>query len=93
MYAPFTRRQNAPLRVLVTKIRTSFYRKLFLFFVLAAVGPGRAAALAFGAYMGDRFQADVEHEAAAVASVARRVFEELTAVERSPDLACGDAQR
>ena len=85
IYAPFTQRQNAPLSVLVTEIRTSFYRKLFLFFVLAAIVPVVLLTLAFGAYMGNRFQADVESEASAVATVARRVFEELAAAERGPD--------
>jgi nitrogen fixation/metabolism regulation signal transduction histidine kinase len=85
LYAPFTQRHNAPLRVLVTEIRTSFYRKLFLFFVLAAIVPVVLLTLAFGAYMGNRFQADVEYEASAVATVARRVFEELAAAERTPD--------
>ena len=85
LYAPFTRRPDAPLRVLVTEIRTSFYRKLFLFFVLAAIVPVVLLTLAFGAYMGNRFQADVEYEAASLATVARRVFEELAAAERGPD--------
>ena len=70
------RRQAAPLRVLFHEIRTSFYRKLFLFFVLAAVGPVLLFALAFGAYMTDKFRADVESEASSVVAVARRVFEE-----------------
>ena len=89
LYAPFTRRHNAPLRVLVTEIRTSFYRKLFLFFVLAAIVPVVLLTMAFGAYMRNRFQADVESEASAVASVARRVFEELAAAERGPDQPAG----
>ena len=54
---------DAPLRVLFHEIRTSFYRKLFLFFVLAAVGPVLLFALAFGAYMTGKFRADVEAEA------------------------------
>ena len=80
-YAPFARRRAAPLRVLFHEIRTSFYRKLFLFFVLAAVGPVLLFALAFGAYMTGKFRADVESEAASVVAVARRVFEELAAAE------------
>ena len=48
-----------PLRRLFHEIRTSFYRKLFLFFVLAAVGPVLLLALAFGAYMTAKFRADV----------------------------------
>ena len=85
VYAPFARRRDAPLRVLLHEIRTSFYRKLFLFFVLAAVGPVLLFALAFGAYMTAKFRADVESEAASVVTVARRVFEELVAAEQRPD--------
>jgi signal transduction histidine kinase len=84
IYAPFARRRVAPLRVLFHEIRTSFYRKLFLFFVLAAVAPVLLFATAFGTYMSGKFQDDVEGEAANVVGVARRVFEELAAVEQRP---------
>jgi signal transduction histidine kinase len=85
IYAPFRRRRDVPLRLLFHEIRTSFYRKLFLFFVLAAVGPVLMLALAFGAYMTAKFRADVESEAASVVTVARKVFEELTVAELRPD--------
>jgi signal transduction histidine kinase len=85
VYGPIARRRDAPLRVLFHEIRTSFYRKLFLFFVLAAVGPVVMLALAFGAYMTAKFQADVQSEAANVVTVARRVLEELAAAELHPD--------
>ncbi len=85
IYAPFRRRGDVPLRLLFHEIRTSFYRKLFLFFVLAAVGPVFMLALAFGAYMTGKFRADVESEAASVVTVARKVFEELTVAEQRPD--------
>jgi len=84
VYAPFARRRDAPLRVLFHEIRTSFYRKLFLFFVLAAVAPVLLFATAFGTYMSGKFRDDVEGEAANVVGVARRVFEELAAVEQRP---------
>ena len=87
VYAPFRQRHDAPLRALLHEIRTSFYRKLFLFFVLAAVGPVLLFALAFGAYMTTKFRADVESEAASVVTVARRVFEELAAAEQRPNQA------
>ncbi|MEO8482657.1 MAG: HAMP domain-containing sensor histidine kinase [Acidobacteriota bacterium] len=79
LYAPLTRQPRAPMRVLFQEIRTSFYRKLFLFFVAGAVVPVLIAAVAFGAYTTTRFRADVETEAAGTVTVARRVFEELTA--------------
>jgi signal transduction histidine kinase len=81
--APFSRRP-APLRRLFHEVRTSFYRKLFLFFVLAAVGPVLVFALAFGAYMGAKFRADVEAEARSVASVAQRVFEQVASTDQAP---------
>ena len=87
VYAPFRQRHDVPLRVLLHEIRTSFYRKLFLFFVLAAVGPVLLLALAFGAYMTAKFRADVESEAASVVTVARRVFEELAVAEQRPSQA------
>lgn len=82
-FGPFVRRKAAPLRVLVTEVRTSFYRKLFLYFVLAAVGPVVALALVFGTYMSDKFRADIESEATDVVIVARRVFEELLTLQQS----------
>ena len=83
IYAPFARRRHAPLRLLYDEIRTSFYRKLFLFFVLAAVAPVLLFATAFGSYMTDKFRDDVEAEASNVVRVAQRVFEELAAVEQA----------
>jgi len=38
VYAPFIRPVAAPVTTLLGEIRASFYRKLFLFFVLAAIG-------------------------------------------------------
>ena len=84
VYVPLARRQPAPLRTLFDEVRTSFYRKLFLFFVLAAVGPVLMLALAFGAYMAGKFRADVEGEAKSVVTVARRVLEELVALQQPP---------
>ena len=81
VYAPLAARPNAPLRVLLHEIRTSFYRKLFLFFVFVAIGPLLLFTLAFGAYMDTRFRADVEAEAESVVTAARRVFEQVASVE------------
>ena len=83
IFGPFVRRKAAPLRVLVTEVRTSFYRKLFLYFVFAAVGPVVALAFVFGTYMSDKFRADIESEATDVVIVARRVFEELLTLQQS----------
>jgi hypothetical protein len=74
---PLLQRQIAPLGRLFEEVRASFYRKLFLFFVLAAIGPVVLFAIAFGAYMTDRLQADVESEASSVVLMARRVLDAL----------------
>ncbi len=78
VYSPFARLASAPLRTVLDEIRTSFYRKLFLFFVLAAIGPVLMFALAFGVYMTAKFRADVESEASTVVTVARRVLEQTS---------------
>ncbi|HEY7474368.1 MAG TPA: hypothetical protein VH679_05115, partial [Vicinamibacterales bacterium] len=85
VYTPFARRRDAPLRLLFDEIRTSFYRKLFLFFVLAAIVPVLLFALAFGAYMTARLRADIESESAGVVTVARRALEGLAAAGRNRD--------
>ncbi len=81
VYAPLATRPNAPLRVLLHEIRTSFYRKLFLFFVFVAIGPLLLFTLAFGAYMDAKFRADVEAEAENIVTAARRVFEQVASAE------------
>ncbi len=78
-------RRNAPVRVLLREIRRSFYRKLFLFFVLAAIGPVVVLALLFGGYLTAQLRAEAEAEASGVVTVARRVFEELEAAVQHPD--------
>jgi signal transduction histidine kinase len=82
-YMPLVRRAHAPLRVLIAEVRTSFYRKLFLFFVLVAVGPVVVFALAFAAFTQSRFRADIQSEAANVVAVARRVFDQIAVVDQS----------
>jgi hypothetical protein len=64
---------------LFAEIRASFYRKLFLFFVVAAIGPVVLFAIAFGTYMTERLRADVESEASSVVLMARRVLDQLGA--------------
>ena len=81
LVAPVVRRQSAPLRVLLHEVRTSFYRKLFLFFVLVAVGPAFVFAAVFGAYMTAKFRADVEAQASGVVTVARQVFEQVVSAD------------
>ena len=84
LIAPVLQHAPTALPALAAEIRASFYRKLFLFFVLAAVGPVVLFAIAFGSYMADKLRLDVETEAGNVVTVARRVFDELTAAQAPP---------
>lgn len=72
-----------PGRQLVREVRQSFYRKLFLAFVLAAVIPGLLLAFLIRAYVLFRLEADVEAEAARTAAVAQRVIEESLALQHT----------
>jgi signal transduction histidine kinase len=73
-------------RALLREIRASFYRKLFLAFVLAAVIPVLTLALVIRAYFSNLLRADIEAEAARTASVAQRLIEEADEMlRRNPD--------
>lgn len=65
-----------PGRQLVEEFRTSFYRRLFLAFVAAAVVPVLALALLVRASVAARLRADIEAEAVRTSAVAQRVIEE-----------------
>ncbi|MEX2661906.1 MAG: HAMP domain-containing sensor histidine kinase [Vicinamibacterales bacterium] len=69
-------------RALLREIRASFYRKLFLAFVLASIIPVLTLALVIRTYFAGLLRADVEAEAARSASVAQRVIEETQALPR-----------
>ena len=71
-----------PAEMLVREMRTSFYRKLFLAFVAAAVVPVLTLALLVRAYFANQLIGDVEAEAVRTASVARRVIEESLALQQ-----------
>ena len=73
-------------RALLREIRASFYRKLFLAFVLASIIPVLILALVIRAYFADLLRRDIQAEAARTASVAQRVIEESDALlNRGPD--------
>ncbi len=76
-------------RALLREIRASFYRKLFLAFVLAAIIPVLTLALVIRAYFANLLYADIEAEAARTASVAQRVIEEADAPLRRSAEALG----
>ena len=71
-------------RALLREIRASFYRKLFLAFVLAAIIPVLTLALVIRAYFANLLETDIKAEAARTAAVAQRVIEEFdTTLRRS----------
>jgi signal transduction histidine kinase len=69
-------------RALLREIRASFYRKLFLAFVLASVIPVLILAVVIRVYFQNLLLTDVEAEAARTAAVARRVIEESDVLSR-----------
>ena len=72
-------RAPASGRALFAEVRASFYRKLFLAFVAAAIVPVLALALVARAYMAGVILADIESEATRLATTASRVFQDLRA--------------
>jgi signal transduction histidine kinase len=83
--AAFTRLSRERPRVgraLLREIRASFYRKLFLAFVLASTIPVLLLALGIRVYFADLLRNDIESEAARTASVAQRVIQESDAFFR-----------
>jgi two-component system nitrogen regulation sensor histidine kinase NtrY len=75
-------------RALLREIRASFYRKLFLAFVLASIVPVLTLALVIRTYFANLLTADVAREAARTAAVAQRVIEQSNAL-RTDGLASG----
>jgi signal transduction histidine kinase len=67
-------------RALLREIRASFYRKLFLAFVLASVIPVGILAFVIRAYFKDLLLGDVQAEAARTVAVAQRVIEQSDAL-------------
>jgi signal transduction histidine kinase len=64
-------------RALLREVRASFYRKLFIAFVAAAVVPVLALALVTRAYIARLMEADLEMEATRTAASASRVVEDV----------------
>jgi signal transduction histidine kinase len=69
-------------RALLREIRRSFYRKLFLAFVAAALVPVLALALLTRTYVASELRDGIESAAARTASVARRVVENVASEQR-----------
>ena len=69
-------------RSLLREIRASFYRKLFLAFVLVAICPVLILAVVIRTYFAGLLISDIEGEAIRTAAVAQRVIEQSEAVRR-----------
>ncbi|HYT73174.1 MAG TPA: HAMP domain-containing protein, partial [Vicinamibacterales bacterium] len=69
-------------RALLREIRASFYRKLFIAFVLASIVPVLTLALVIRTYFAGLLITDIQGEAARTAAVAQRVIAESDALLR-----------
>ena len=72
-------RRSTTAPALLREIRASFYRKLFIAFVLAAFVPVVVLAVVTRNYVADEMRGNIEQEAIRTAAAARRVVEDLVA--------------
>jgi signal transduction histidine kinase len=82
LFTRIAREQPRTGRALLREIRASFYRKLFLAFVLASIVPVLTLAVVIRAYFANLLFDGIEGEAARTAAVAQRVIEESDAILR-----------
>ncbi|HKY19735.1 MAG TPA: HAMP domain-containing sensor histidine kinase [Vicinamibacterales bacterium] len=69
-------------RALLREVRASFYRKLFLAFLVASVLPVMVLAIATRTFFELQLQSSVQSDAVRIASVAQRVIEEYVALQQ-----------
>jgi len=81
VYGTVAARTPTSGRALLREVRASFYRKLFLAFVAAAVVPVVALAFVARAYFAALMCADIEMEATRTAGVASRVVEDFGSLQ------------
>ncbi len=81
LYGMIATRTPASGRALLREVRASFYRKLFIGFVIAAVLPVLTLALVTREYIANLINADVEMEAMRTAASASRVVEDVGTLE------------
>ncbi|MCC7034004.1 MAG: HAMP domain-containing protein [Acidobacteria bacterium] len=81
LYGTVAARTPTSGRALMREVRASFYRKLFLAFVAAAVVPVVALAFVARAYFAALMFADIEMEATRTAGVASRVVEDFSSLQ------------
>jgi signal transduction histidine kinase len=89
IYGRIAARTPTSGRALLREVRASFYRKLFIAFVGAAVVPVLALALVTREYIARLMQADLEMEASRTAASASRVVEDVGLLELSGTSAPG----
>jgi signal transduction histidine kinase len=77
VYGRISARTPTSGRALLREVRASFYRKLFIAFVAAAVLPVLTLALVTRTFIATLMQADLEMEAARTAASASRVVEDV----------------
>jgi signal transduction histidine kinase len=91
LFARLARARPQTGRSLLREIRASFYRKLFLAFVLASIVPVLTLALVVRTYFAGLLMTDIQGEAARTAAVAQRVIEDSEQLARSEGvIAFGD---
>jgi signal transduction histidine kinase len=81
VYGAMAARIPLSARALLREVRASFYRKLFIAFVAAAVVPVLALALVTRAYIASLMQIDLEMEATRTAASASRVVADVGLLE------------
>jgi signal transduction histidine kinase len=81
LYGMIAARTPASGRALLREVRASFYRKLFIAFVIAAVLPVLALAFVSREYIANLINTDVESEATRMAGSASRVVEDVGTLE------------
>lgn len=84
-----TSRTPASGRALLREVRSSFYRKLFLYFVLGAVVPVVVLALAIRTYFAAQLRAGIDESAAKTATVAERLVEDYATLQPGTSGALG----
>jgi nitrogen fixation/metabolism regulation signal transduction histidine kinase len=82
LFNALTSRTPAGGRALLREVRSSFYRKLFLAFVLVAVLPVVILAFATRTYFANQFTAAVEEGAVRTATVAQRLVEDYATLQQ-----------
>ena len=82
LFTALSRARPRTGRSLLREIRASFYRKLFLAFVLASIFPVLILAVVIRTYFAGLLVSDIKAEATRTAAVAQRVIEESGALLR-----------